>query len=49
MNRTETVESFYNVHATTKTWFDAKQVYALESATFFYPQNEDEANAVLSF
>lgn len=28
---------------------DAKQVCELEAATFFYPENDDEARAVLSF
>ncbi|KAJ8722602.1 hypothetical protein PYW07_003782 [Mythimna separata] len=42
-------DSFYKIHTTPQTWPDAKRVCALEGATFWHPDNEDEANAVISF
>ncbi|KAJ8725742.1 hypothetical protein PYW08_003925 [Mythimna loreyi] len=45
----EAVQSFYKIHTTPRGWVDAKRVCALESATFFYPENEDEAIEVTSF
>ncbi|KAJ8725737.1 hypothetical protein PYW08_003920 [Mythimna loreyi] len=45
----EEVKSFYKIHATPRGWSDAKQVCALEAATFFYPENDEEARVVLSF
>ncbi|KAJ8722616.1 hypothetical protein PYW07_003796 [Mythimna separata] len=44
----EAFDSFYKIHLIPKSWSDAKQVCTLEGATFFYPENTDEANAVLS-
>nr|QWY13111.1 IML14 [Mythimna separata] len=44
----EALESFYKIHTIPKTWSDAKQVCALEAASFFYPENDDEANAMTS-
>ncbi|KAJ8725748.1 hypothetical protein PYW08_003931 [Mythimna loreyi] len=42
-------ESFYKIHTSPQTWADAKRVCALEGATFWYPENDEEANAVISF
>ena len=32
-----------------RTWADAKRVCTLEGGTFWHPDNENEANAVISF
>ncbi|KAF9421847.1 hypothetical protein HW555_002287 [Spodoptera exigua] len=45
----EEVEGFYKIHTLHKTWSEAKRVCALEGASLFYPENDDEAHAVLSF
>ncbi|RVE55020.1 hypothetical protein evm_000439 [Chilo suppressalis] len=45
----EETDSFYKVHKIRKTWQDAKYVCDMEGATFFYPQDETEANVVLEF
>ncbi|KAF9790180.1 hypothetical protein SFRURICE_010840 [Spodoptera frugiperda] len=45
----EAVEGFYKIHTLHKTWPEAKRVCALEGASLFYPENDDEAHAVLSF
>lgn len=42
-------EGFYKIHTLHKSWFDAKRICALEGATLFYPENGDEADAVISF
>ncbi|KAJ8725741.1 hypothetical protein PYW08_003924 [Mythimna loreyi] len=43
------LKSFYKIHTVPQTWADAKRVCALEQATFWHPDNDDEANALLSF
>lgn len=45
----EATEGFYKIHTSRKTWADAKQTCALEGASFFFPENRDEANAVITF
>ncbi|KAH9645904.1 hypothetical protein HF086_010103 [Spodoptera exigua] len=45
----EEVEGFYKIHTLHKTWSEAKRACALEGASLFYPENDDEAHAVLSF
>ncbi|XP_050558943.1 macrophage mannose receptor 1 isoform X2 [Spodoptera frugiperda] len=42
-------QSFYKVHLPEMTWFEAKRICALEDASLFYPQNEEEAKDVLLF
>nr|QWY13107.1 IML10 [Mythimna separata] len=48
-NYIEEVKASYKIHATPRSWTDAKQVCALESATLFYPENQKEARVVTSF
>ena len=48
-NYIEAVKSFYKYHRTPKNWRDAKRVCAQEGTSLFYPENSDEANAVISF
>ena len=48
-NYVEAVENFYKFHPTPKNWRDAKRVCAQEGASLFYPENSDEANAVIAF
>ncbi|CAD0196873.1 unnamed protein product [Chrysodeixis includens] len=45
----EASESFYKVHTLHKTWAEAKKACRAEGTTLFYPENEQEANAVVSF
>ncbi|RVE40947.1 hypothetical protein evm_014403 [Chilo suppressalis] len=45
----EETDSFYKIHTIHRTWQDAKAVCEMEGATFFYPEDEAEANAVLEF
>ncbi|XP_028170786.1 macrophage mannose receptor 1-like [Ostrinia furnacalis] len=45
----EATESFYKIHTIHKTWQDAKDVCAMEGATFFVPEDQGEADAVLAF
>nr|QWY13098.1 IML1 [Mythimna separata] len=45
----EAFQSFYKFHTIPQTWTDAKRVCALEGATFWHPENDNEANALLSF
>lgn len=45
----EAVEGFYKIHRVPQTWADAKRTCAQEGAGLFYPENETEAQAVISF
>uniref|UniRef100_A0A2A4K0G1 C-type lectin domain-containing protein n=1 Tax=Heliothis virescens TaxID=7102 RepID=A0A2A4K0G1_HELVI len=45
----EATESFYKFHTLSKTWPEAKKLCALEGASLFYPQNDEEAHTVISF
>ena len=45
----ETVNSFYKIHTTPQNWSDAKLQCDEEGASLFYPENDVEQNAVLSF
>ncbi|KAJ8722606.1 hypothetical protein PYW07_003792 [Mythimna separata] len=45
----DSVQGFYKIHTLHKTWFEAKRVCALEGASLFYPENDDEAQAVISY
>ena len=42
-------QSFYKIHTIPQTWSDAKRVCALEGATLWHPDNDDEAHELLSF
>ena len=48
-NYVEAVENFYKFHTPSKNWRDAKRVCVQEGASLFYPENSDEANAVIAF
>ena len=45
----ETSKALYKIHTTPQTWNDARRMCAREGASLFYPENSDEADAVLSF
>ncbi|XP_041977472.1 macrophage mannose receptor 1-like [Aricia agestis] len=45
----EETKSFYKFHTVHKKWEDAKSICEMEGATLFYPQDEEEANAVISY
>nr|UEP64337.1 teratocyte lectin c-type domain [Cotesia flavipes] len=45
----EETDSFYKIHTIHRTWQDAKATCEMEGATFFYPEDETEANAVIDF
>ncbi|XP_028170800.1 CD209 antigen-like protein E isoform X3 [Ostrinia furnacalis] len=42
----EATDSFYKMHTIHKTWENAKDLCAMEGATLFYPENQEEADAV---
>ncbi|XP_041977713.1 C-type mannose receptor 2-like isoform X2 [Aricia agestis] len=42
-------ESFYKIHTIPRNWNDARTTCELEGATLFYPQDEEEAYAVISY
>ena len=48
-NYIEAVESFYKIHMKQQNFTDAKRMCALEGASLFYAQNDDEAHAVIEF
>ena len=48
-NYIEKFESFYKIHTIPQSWFDAKRVCALEGATLWHPDSDDEAQELLSF
>lgn len=43
------IDNFYKIHTVQRTWGDAKVRCALEGAQLFYPQDANEAEAVISF
>ncbi|CAB3254834.1 unnamed protein product [Arctia plantaginis] len=45
----EATQSFYKIHTLHRTWKDAKQMCALEGASLFYPEDDNEAQTVLAF
>ncbi|CAH2086311.1 unnamed protein product [Euphydryas editha] len=45
----EETKSFYKIHTLHRTWQDAKEKCAMEGATLFYPDDDDEVNAVISY
>lgn len=45
----EALQSFYKIHTVPQTWADAKRVCGQEGATFWHPDNDSEAKALLSF
>ncbi|KAJ8707358.1 hypothetical protein PYW08_010610 [Mythimna loreyi] len=47
--RVNGLQGSYKVHATPKTWHEAKQVCADEDAILFYPRNRKEVNAAIYF
>ena len=44
----EEFDSFYKIHIIPQTWPDAKRVCAQEGATFWHPDNDDEARGLIS-
>lgn len=44
----EDTSSFYKIHTIHKTWDQAKKRCALEGATLFYPEDQNEADVVLA-
>lgn len=42
-------DSFYKIHTLHKTFDQAKEVCEIDGAYLFYPEDEDEAKAVVSF
>ena len=45
----EAVKRFYKIHTAPQNWFHAKLECEEEGASLFYPENDDEQNAVMSF
>ncbi|XP_059057059.1 macrophage mannose receptor 1-like [Achroia grisella] len=43
----EDTQSFYKIHTLARTWQDARRTCKLEGGSLFYPENEEEANAVI--
>lgn len=43
------MKSFYKIHTLHRTWEDAKDKCNMEGATLFYPDDDDEVNAILKF
>ncbi|KAJ8725733.1 hypothetical protein PYW08_003916 [Mythimna loreyi] len=48
-NYMEPYQSFYKLHTTIRTWTDAKRVCALEGATLWHPDHDNEANDLIAF
>ncbi|KAJ8725732.1 hypothetical protein PYW08_003915 [Mythimna loreyi] len=48
-NYMESYQSFYKLHTIPQTWTDAKRVCALEGATLWHPDNDNEANDLIAF
>nr|QWY13112.1 IML15 [Mythimna separata] len=44
----DATESFYKINSLIKNFFDAKRACALEGASLWYPENQEEADAVIS-
>ncbi|KAL0894022.1 hypothetical protein ABMA27_014088 [Loxostege sticticalis] len=42
-------DSFYKIHTMHKKWQDAKDVCAMEGATLFYPEDQNESDAVVEY
>ncbi|XP_028037911.1 C-type mannose receptor 2-like [Bombyx mandarina] len=45
----ESTESFYKIHTLFKKWVDAKKTCEMEGATFFYPDDKFEFDAVTTY
>ena len=45
----ETVDSFYKIHMIEQTFTDARRMCAVEGASLFYAESDDEADAVIEF
>ncbi|XP_068629452.1 macrophage mannose receptor 1-like [Battus philenor] len=45
----EATQSFYKIHTIHKTWESAKRKCSLEGAMLFYPEDQNEADQVLSY
>lgn len=45
----EATESFYKISPLPKTFSDAKKACSLEGASLWYPENQEEADAVISY
>ncbi|KAJ8732163.1 hypothetical protein PYW08_014893 [Mythimna loreyi] len=45
----EATESFYKINSLNKNFFDAKRACSLEGASLWYPENKEEAEAVISY
>ncbi|XP_072943530.1 lymphocyte antigen 75-like [Epargyreus clarus] len=43
------INNFYKINPISKTWADAKVKCVMEGATLFYPEDEEEAMAVIAF
>ncbi|KAJ8722622.1 hypothetical protein PYW07_003802 [Mythimna separata] len=47
-NYIEAFQSFYKLHPIPQNWTDAKRVCALEGATLWHPENDNEANELIA-
>ncbi|KAJ8732503.1 hypothetical protein PYW07_015102 [Mythimna separata] len=45
----DATKSFYKINSLPKNFFDAKRACALEGASLWYPENQEEADAVISY